>query len=120
MGDYYVWVTSIYPGETGDYAIQLSGGSEAVSLDKLLAQGRSPALSLKQSRKAMRSRDSWLKGGTPFANPHKCVGSTVPFAASVEICIGSQPGGQPFNGSVMLSGPSGVVFSTSDIPFSVC
>ena len=126
-GTYYVWVRSVFPGEEGAYALQFELASEPFANDPGLARSKSRSapgsvsptehrlsLALEAKRPQARFQEFQAKGGNPFVGADRCVSSTTSFTAKVLICVGD-----PFAGTVEVSGPAGIVISPSSASFSV-
>jgi len=119
-GKYYVWVSSVFAGERGDYELSFNDDISLSQQEFLYESdtGAEPCIKIiygKSGSCGGCGGDAAIEGaGKQFTNPYRCVGSTTPYTAYVDICSSGS-----LSSSVNLSGPAGIVINPASLGFSV-
>jgi len=111
-GHYYVWVSSVFAGETGDYVLSLNEPLPSLRsrLDIRTEENLNLLLGKKNKGGGFIEQDkTFLRKGQPFTDANRCVGDTTPYTAKVKICIGKRK--ESLSSTVTVSGPEGIVIS---------
>ena len=120
-GHYYIWVSSVFAGSTGDYVLSFNEPllSPRSRLGIITEENMNLLLSKKNKDGDFTERNkTLLRKGKPFKDANRCVGDPTPYTAKVEICIGDRK--KPFSGKVTLSSdPEDIVISPPDMDFTV-